>query len=160
MAARMSSCTTRRSRALGSGPWRKTRKSSLRSGKVLRGRRRRVCASCNSYLPAGRHEPAVLDERPEQVRSAAPDPCRRHNTVTLREDAMTMAVSSFLIRKLDRRLDRLDLDGNGYVDGADFAQAAHRMGNAFGVLDSDPKLTRLTEIMGAMWMNLSELADR
>ncbi len=72
---------------------------------------------------------------------------------------MTMAVSSFLIRKIDRRFERLDLDGNGYVDGADFAQAAHRMGNAFGVLDSDPKLTRLTEIMGAMWMNLSELAD-
>lgn len=63
-------------------------------------------------------------------------------------------LSPFLDRKLARRFRTYDTDGTGYLDRSDFAGAATRMSDEFGLAMDDPARERLIDLCVGMWDHL------
>ena len=68
-------------------------------------------------------------------------------------------ISDFLDRKLAKRFQAYDLDGNGVIERRDFALRVERMGNAFGRTPDDPELQRVAELNFALWDRLVAHCD-
>ena len=63
-------------------------------------------------------------------------------------------ITPFLDRKLSRRFETYDTDGDGYLDRGDFATAAAKMGAEFGLADDDPHYRRLMTLCVGLWEHL------
>lgn len=70
-----------------------------------------------------------------------------------------MEISAFLDRKLARRFQTYDTDGDGFVVRADFVAAADRLAEEFGHGPDSPVRQRLDELCRALWEHLSTVAD-
>ncbi|MEV0644222.1 EF-hand domain-containing protein [Phytomonospora sp. NPDC050363] len=70
-----------------------------------------------------------------------------------------MAQSQFLDRKLARRFETYDSDGDGYIDRTDFALAGNAMGAAFGHAADSPARGRLLELLFDLWDYLATVTD-
>lgn len=71
---------------------------------------------------------------------------------------MTMQ-SDFLERKLARRFQAHDHDGNGFLQRKDFELSAIRMAEEFGHGPESPARQRLVAISLGLWDHLSKVAD-
>ncbi|WP_327353000.1 EF-hand domain-containing protein [Streptomyces sp. NBC_01304] len=71
-----------------------------------------------------------------------------------------MRISPFLDRKLARRFATYDTDGNHYIESHDFATAASRLGDAFGLNPDAAPLVRLRELLLGLWAHLARAADK
>ncbi len=72
---------------------------------------------------------------------------------------MTMQ-SDFLERKLARRFQAHDHDGNGFLQRKDFELSAIRMAEEFGHGPESPARQRLVAISLGLWDHLRKVADR
>ncbi|WP_156756897.1 EF-hand domain-containing protein [Actinokineospora pegani] len=70
-----------------------------------------------------------------------------------------MPPSEFLDRKLTRRFQTYDLDGNGHLERADFDRARDNLAAEYGLAAEDPRVTRLGELMTGLWEHLLGVAD-
>ncbi|MBO2452134.1 EF-hand domain-containing protein [Actinomadura barringtoniae] len=70
-----------------------------------------------------------------------------------------MEITPFLDRKLARRFKTFDSNGNGFVERADFVEAAARMGEEFGHGGDSAARRRLEELSVALWDHLVSVAD-
>ncbi|GII94330.1 EF-hand domain-containing protein [Sinosporangium siamense] len=70
-----------------------------------------------------------------------------------------MEISPFLDRKLTRRFDTFDSDGDGFIAREDFELSVARLGREFGLEPETPPLRRLTELSLGLWAHLSTVAD-
>ncbi|MEU7488566.1 EF-hand domain-containing protein [Streptomyces sp. NPDC042319] len=68
-------------------------------------------------------------------------------------------MSLFLRRKLARRFETFDTDGDGYVDRADFQTACDRLAAAFHLSPDAPELKHLRELSDEVWRHLVQAAD-
>ncbi|MEU7766534.1 EF-hand domain-containing protein [Nocardia sp. NPDC049190] len=68
-------------------------------------------------------------------------------------------ISDFLDRKLAKRFQAYDVDGNGVIERRDFALAVERMGDAFGRQPDDPELQRVAELNFVLWDRLVAHCD-
>jgi hypothetical protein len=68
-------------------------------------------------------------------------------------------ISPFLDRKLARRFRTYDIDGDGYVDRADFERAAIRMSEEFGLSPDNEARIRLTRLCLGVWDQMASAAD-
>ncbi|MDG4863044.1 EF-hand domain-containing protein [Streptomyces sp. T-3] len=71
-----------------------------------------------------------------------------------------MPVSSFLDRKLARRFQTYDTDGNGYIERHDFELAVTRLADAFGLKPDATPVTHLRELALGLWTHLAQAADK
>lgn len=70
-----------------------------------------------------------------------------------------MEISDFLDRKLARRFRTYDLNKDGYIERADFGEAASRMSEEFGLKPGEAARTRLTGLCLGVWDNQLAAAD-
>ncbi|OLR94689.1 EF-hand domain-containing protein [Actinokineospora bangkokensis] len=66
---------------------------------------------------------------------------------------------SHLERKLARRFQTYDLDGNGLVERADFERACANLAAEYDLGPDDPRLVRVRGLMGGLWRHLRSVAD-
>jgi Ca2+-binding EF-hand superfamily protein len=76
-----------------------------------------------------------------------------------------MQITPFLDRKLSRRFRTYDLDNDGYLERRDFAVAAERMADEFGLELDDANRQRLSELCLGLWEHFlaatgTDAADR
>ncbi|WP_280266404.1 EF-hand domain-containing protein [Nocardia wallacei] len=70
-----------------------------------------------------------------------------------------MQTSDFLRRKLERRFQTFDFDGNGRIDRGDFESSATAVADAFGHGADSPARQRLLELSLGLWDLLASVAD-
>ncbi|HVK19862.1 MAG TPA: EF-hand domain-containing protein [Actinokineospora sp.] len=70
-----------------------------------------------------------------------------------------MEISPFLERKLARRFQTFDFDGDGDIDRADFETAVIRLAEEFGHGPDSPARRRLMELSLGLWSHLAASAD-
>lgn len=70
-----------------------------------------------------------------------------------------MQMNDFLERKLARRFQAHDHDGNGFLQRQDFERSAVRMAEEFGHGPDSPARQRLVEISLGLWDHLKKVAD-
>ncbi|MFG2651289.1 EF-hand domain-containing protein [Streptomyces sp. NPDC048436] len=70
-----------------------------------------------------------------------------------------MEISAFLDRKLTRRFQTYDSDGDGYIEQQDFTSAVARMAEAFGHGPDSPARRRLHDLSQQLWFHLAKVAD-
>ncbi|WP_280383513.1 EF-hand domain-containing protein [Nocardia wallacei] len=70
-----------------------------------------------------------------------------------------MQTSDFLRRKLERRFQTFDFDGNGRIDRGDFESSATAVADAFGHGADSPARQRLLELSLRLWDLLASVAD-
>ncbi|RDI35231.1 EF-hand domain-containing protein [Lentzea flaviverrucosa] len=70
-----------------------------------------------------------------------------------------MKITPFLDRRLSRRFETYDSDGDGYVERADFDLAAARLTSAFGLTDDDVRAKRFHEQLLGVWGHLAAVTD-
>ncbi|CRK56045.1 calcium binding protein [Alloactinosynnema sp. L-07] len=70
-----------------------------------------------------------------------------------------MEISPFLERKLARRFQTFDIDGDGDIDRADFETSAIRLAREFGHGPDSPARRRLLELSLDLWGRLADAAD-
>lgn len=70
-----------------------------------------------------------------------------------------MQISDFLERKLTRRFQTFDFDGNGRIERSDFETSAARMADEFGHDADSPARQRLMELSLGLWEHLVSVAD-
>ena len=68
-------------------------------------------------------------------------------------------MTSFLDRKLARRFQTYDLDGNGFLERSDFERASANMAAEYGLAADDPGLVRLRDLLGGLFEHLVSVAD-
>jgi Ca2+-binding EF-hand superfamily protein len=67
---------------------------------------------------------------------------------------MPIEITSFLDKKLTRRFQTYDIDGDGVLERSDFETAARRMGAEFGLDADDPDYRRLVMLCVGLWEHL------
>ncbi|MET9227737.1 EF-hand domain-containing protein [Lentzea sp. NPDC003310] len=70
-----------------------------------------------------------------------------------------MKITAFLDRRLTRRFDTYDTDGDGYVERADFDLASERLTSAFGLDSGDLNAKRFHEQLLGVWDHLAAVTD-
>ncbi|GAB2662824.1 EF-hand domain-containing protein [Nocardia goodfellowii] len=70
-----------------------------------------------------------------------------------------MQISDFLRRKLERRFQTFDFDGDGRIDRSDFEASAAALAAEFGHDTDSPARHRLTELSLELWEALASAAD-
>ncbi len=70
-----------------------------------------------------------------------------------------MEISDFLERKLTRRFQTFDYDGDGLIDRSDFEQSAGRCADEFGHSAASPARRRLLQLSLDLWDHLASVAD-
>ncbi len=71
---------------------------------------------------------------------------------------MSMDITPFLDKKLSRRFETYDTDGDGYLERSDFETAAARMGDEFGLPADDADRRQLAALCLALWDHLRTFA--
>ena len=71
---------------------------------------------------------------------------------------MPTDITPFLDKKLTRRFQTYDTDGDGYLERADFETAAGRMADEFGLAADDPDRLRLATLCLGLWEHLRTVA--
>ncbi|WP_394829388.1 EF-hand domain-containing protein [Pendulispora albinea] len=71
-----------------------------------------------------------------------------------------MGISAFLERKLAKRFETFDTNGDGAIERVDFELSVERMGRAFGLDADDARLQRLRALSLGLWEHLASAADR
>lgn len=67
---------------------------------------------------------------------------------------MSIEMTPFLDKKLTRRFQTYDTNGDGYLERRDFETAARRMGAEFGLPADHPDHRRLTTLCVGLWEHL------
>ncbi|WP_431944887.1 EF-hand domain-containing protein [Actinacidiphila sp. bgisy167] len=67
--------------------------------------------------------------------------------------------TALLKRKLDKSFRRLDTDGNGYAERADFQDVGARLIHGFGMSPTSPKGKAVAVRLDAVWAELAAYAD-
>ncbi|MVU76239.1 calcium-binding protein [Nocardia sp. ET3-3] len=70
-----------------------------------------------------------------------------------------MEINDFLRRKLTRRFQTFDFDGNGRIERADFESSAARLAEEFGHGPDSPARKQLLELSLGLWEHLVSVAD-
>ncbi|GAB4584120.1 EF-hand domain-containing protein [Nocardia sp. IFM 10818] len=70
-----------------------------------------------------------------------------------------MEISDFLRRKLARRFQTFDFDGDGRIERSDFESSAARLADEFGHGPDSPARKQLLELSLGLWDHLAEAAD-
>lgn len=70
-----------------------------------------------------------------------------------------MEISEFLERKLVRRFQTFDFDGDGQIERSDFEASAGRVADEFGHSEDSPARQRLLELSLGLWDHLVSVAD-
>ncbi len=70
-----------------------------------------------------------------------------------------MEISEFLGRKLTRRFQTFDYDGDGLIERSDFETSAGRCADEFGHGGGSPARERLMELSLGLWDHLASVAD-
>jgi Ca2+-binding EF-hand superfamily protein len=68
-------------------------------------------------------------------------------------------ISEFLDRKLTRRFETFDYDGDGRIERSDFERSAGSCADEFGHGPDSPARQRLLELSLALWDHLASVAD-
>jgi Ca2+-binding EF-hand superfamily protein len=68
-------------------------------------------------------------------------------------------ISEFLARKLARRFQTFDFDGNGQIERSDFETSAGRVADEFGHSVDSPARQQLLELSLGLWDHLVSMAD-
>ncbi|RDI46390.1 EF-hand domain-containing protein [Nocardia mexicana] len=70
-----------------------------------------------------------------------------------------MEIGNFLRRKLERRFQTFDFDGDGRIERADFATSATALADECGLGADSPDRKRLLELSLGLWELLAQAAD-
>ncbi|MFI9511035.1 EF-hand domain-containing protein [Nocardia sp. NPDC052566] len=70
-----------------------------------------------------------------------------------------MEISDFLARKLERRFETFDFDGDGRIQRGDFDGSARALAAEFGHDPDSPAAQQLLELSNRLWARLASAAD-
>ncbi|MFX0578893.1 EF-hand domain-containing protein [Nocardia nepalensis] len=98
----------------------------------------------------------------KRIRCDGEGPMLATTTALLRQQyrGNGMEISDFLRRKLERRFQTFDFDGNGLIERADFEAAAVAVVDAFGHPADSPARSGFVELSLLRWEFLVSVADR
>ncbi len=68
-----------------------------------------------------------------------------------------MVVSEFQRSKLNVKFDRLDQDGNGYIEESAYVMSARHVAQAFGLAEDSAEALRAQRSLRQIWQSLSEM---